>query len=418
MTVAAISIAGAIFFISSYEKSTETREETVLTSIPVILVDPIGVPESQRELQKPFTESVISGLSVFRGINVLSGNNSFFISNSDLSDTQIAEKFNVDFIVRGIIQTYGDKSRMNISLADLEQNKVIWSDQIDFNLEEIFELQDRVNDSILSQLQVEAVAGDIVNDLREYAQNFEFLTLYLNWSAEIQKWNPESHSKAETLLSEMNRLDSDNRLLHSATGWQSFQRIVFGLSTSFESDVEIMKNRNALAIQTMGRGEDYAQRAMFEYFFFSKTCEAALADVEASLKRGQNVRVHQITGAIYAACDRVGDAIIYNRKALAATPNDIGWFLTVDLVSNLWKLDRYEEIKEVIEPKIDAADMDPRITAIYAVVEQKAGNKKRAKELIARAKNNGLVPDRIKTWLRGQPAAFKLIEQINEIDTF
>ena len=90
----------------------------------------------------------------------------------------------------------------------------------------------------------------------------------------------------------------------------------------------------------------------------------------------------------------------------------------MDLVSNLWKLDRYEEIKEVIEPKIDAADMDPRITAIYAVVEQKAGNKKRAKELIARAKNNGLVPDRIKTWLRGQPAAFKLIEQINEIDTF
>ena len=59
---------------------------------------------------------------------------------------------------------------------------MIWSDQIDFNFEEIFELQDRVNDSILSQLQVEAVAGDIVNDLREYAQNFEFLTLYLNLS--------------------------------------------------------------------------------------------------------------------------------------------------------------------------------------------------------------------------------------------
>ena len=90
----------------------------------------------------------------------------------------------------------------------------------------------------------------------------------------------------------------------------------------------------------------------------------------------------------------------------------------MDLVSNLWKLDRYEEIKEVIEAKIDAADMDPRITAIFAVVEQKAGNKKRAKELIARAKINGLVPDRIKTWLRGQPAAIKLIEQINEIDSF
>ena len=418
IAIAAISIAGLISFILSYEKPADNQHEAVLTSIPVILVEPIGVSENQKELQKPFTESVISGLSDFRGINVLSGNNSFFISNSNLSDKQIAEKFNVDYVVRGMIQTYGDKSRMNISLADLKQNKVIWSDQIDFNFEEIFELQDRVNDSILSQLQVEAVAGDIVNDLREYAQNFEFLTLYLNWSAELQKWNPESHARAETFLSKMNELDSDNLLLHSATGWQTFQRVVFGLSTSFESDVEIMKTRNALAIQTMGRGEDYAQRAMFEYFFFSKTCEAALADVETSLKRGQNVRVYQITGAVYAACDRVEEAIIYNRKALASTPNDIGWFLTVDLVSNLWKLDRYEEIKEVIEAKIDAADMDPRIMAIFAVVEQKAGNKKRAKELIARAKINGLVPDRIKTWLRGQAAAIKLIEQINEIDSF
>ena len=201
IAIAAISIAGLISFILSYEKPADNQHEAVLTSVPVILVEPIGVSKNQKELQKPFTESVISGLSDFRGINVLSGNNSFFISNSNLSDKQIAEKFNVDYIVRGMIQTYGDKSRMNISLADLEQNKVIWSDQIDFNFEEIFELQDRVNDSILSQLQVEAVAGDIVNDLREYAQNFEFLTLYLNWSTELQKWNPESHARAETFLS-------------------------------------------------------------------------------------------------------------------------------------------------------------------------------------------------------------------------
>ena len=216
----------------------------------------------------------------------------------------------------------------------------------------------------------------------------------------------------------MRALDGGNLLLHNATGWQTFQRVAFGLSTDFAGDVDIMKQRNQLAIDTMGRGEDYAQRAMFEYFFFSKTCEAALADIETALGRGQNVRVHQITGAIYAACERVEEAVIYNRKALAATPNDTGWFLTVDLVSNLWKLDRYDDIREVIEDKIDAADMDQRVLAIFAVVEHAAGNTDRAEALLARATTSGLVPDRIKTWLRGQPAALKLIEQINEIAPF
>lgn len=423
-------LAGAAFLMTAGDKLDEkpggkpddrsdNRGQAVLaTSIPVILVEPIDVSEDDRELQKPFTESVISGLSGFRGINVLSSNNSFFIANAGLSDPQIAAQFNVDFIVRGTIQTYGNRSRMNVSLADLAQNKVMWSDQIDFTIDEIFDLQDRVNDAILSQLQIDAVAGDIVNDLRDYAGSFEFLTLYLNWSTEIQKWDPESHKRAATFLDSMRALDADNLLLHNATGWQTFQKIAFGLSTDFAGDVDIMKQRNQLAIDTMGRGEDYAQRAMFEYFFFSKTCEAALADIETALGRGQNVRVHQITGAIYAACERVEEAVIYNRKALAATPNDTGWFLTVDLVSNLWKLDRYDDIREVIEDKIDAADMDQRVLAIFAVVEHAAGNTDRAEALLARATTSGLVPDRIKTWLRGQPAALKLIEQINEIAPF
>ncbi len=418
VVAAAFAIAGAAFLMTPGDRSDVNGQDAVATSIPVILVEPIGVSEGDKELQRPFTESVISGLSDFRGINVLSSNNSFFIANSGLSDPQIADKFNVDYIVRGTIQTYGNRSRMNVSLADLAQNKVMWSDQIDFTLDGIFEVQDRVNDAILSQLQVEAVVGDIVNDLREYAGSFEFLTLYLNWSTEIQKWDPESHERAETFLRGMRDLDPDNLLLHNATGWQTFQKVAFGLSTDFEGDVDIMKRRNQLAIDTMGRGEDFAQRAMFEYFFFSKTCEAALADVETALKRGQNVRIHQMTGGIYAACDRVEEAVIYNRKALAATPNDTGWFLTVDLVSNLWKLDRYDDIRDVIEDKIDAADMDQRVLAIFAVVEHKAGNTRRAEELLARATASGLVPDRIKAWLRGQPAAFRLIDQINEIAPF
>lgn len=98
------------------------------------------------------------------------------------------------------------------------------------------------------------------------------MSLYLNWIAEVQKWNPESHQRAMGFLEEMKILNPHNLLLHNATGWKTFQRVVFGLSSDFENDVEIMRNQNQLSIQTMGRGEGYAQRAMFEYFFFSNSC--------------------------------------------------------------------------------------------------------------------------------------------------
>ena len=412
------AILSATFLLSINDNEADDVNAGNLKSIPLILVQPVVVSDTEIKLQKPLTESIISGLSDFRGISVLSSNNSFFISNSNLDDQQIHKLYNVDFIVQASVQTYGEKARINMTLADLKENKVIWSDKLDFTLDEIFKMQDRVNEIILKQIQVDAVAGSIVNDIREYAEDFEFLSLYLNWSAELQKWNPESHKRAQEFLKGMKSFNPDNLLLHNAIGWQIFQRLAFGLSTDLEADIEIMRKQNQLAIETMGRGEDYAQRAMFEYFFFSNSCEAALADVETSLNRGQNVRVHQITGAIYAACGRLEEAVIYNRKALAATPNDIGWFLSVDLVSNLWKLDRYDEIRKVIESKIDADDMDVRILSIFAVVENRDGNNRRAKEMIDRAISKGLTTDQIKNWLRGQPEALKLIDQINEITPF
>ena len=412
------AILSATFLLSINDNEADDVNAGNLKSIPLILVQPVVVSDTEIKLQKPLTEGIISGLSDFRGISVLSSNNSFFISNSNLDDQQIHKLYNVDFIVQASVQTYGEKARINMTLADLKENKVIWSDKLDFTLDEIFKMQDRVNEIILKQIQVDAVAGSIVNDIREYAEDFEFLSLYLNWSAELQKWNPESHKRAQEFLKGMKSFNPDNLLLHNAIGWQIFQRLAFGLSTDLEADIEIMRKQNQLAIETMGRGEDYAQRAMFEYFFFSNSCEAALADVETSLNRGQNVRVHQITGAIYAACGRLEEAVIYNRKALAATPNDIGWFLNVDLVSNLWKLDRFDEIRKVIESKIDADDMDVRILSIFAVVEKRDGNNIRAKEMIDRAISKGLTTDQIKNWLRGQPEALKLIDQINEITPF
>ena len=412
------AILSATFLLPINDNGADNVNAGNLKSIPLILVQPVVVSDTEIKLQKPLTESIISGLSDFRGIDVLSSNNSFFISNSNLDDQQIHKLYNVDFIVQASVQTYGEKARINMTLADLKENKVIWSDKLDFTLDEIFKMQDRVNEIILKQIQVDAVAGSIVNDIREYAEDFEFLSLYLNWSAELQKWNPESHKRAQEFLKGMKSFNPDNLLLHNAIGWQIFQRLAFGLSTDLEADIEIMRKQNQLAIETMGRGEDYAQRAMFEYFFFSNSCEAALADVETSLNRGQNVRVHQITGAIYAACGRLEEAVIYNRKALAATPNDIGWFLNVDLVSNLWKLDRFDEIRKVIESKIDADDMDVRILSIFAVVENRDGNNRRAKEMIDRAISKGLTTDQIKNWLRGQPEALKLIDQINEITPF
>ena len=56
----------------------------------------------------------------------------------------------------------------------------------------------------------------------------------------------------------------------------------------------------------------------------------------------------------------------------------------------LYRLERYDEIRDVVEENIEAEDMLPSILGVYAILEFMDGNKKNAKLLLKKAKSRGL----------------------------
>ena len=114
-------------------------------SLPIIIIKPFStIGTEDNSISNALTESLVTSLSQYNGINVLSSSTSFYTLNKSMTTDQIKNQFNVDYMVAGSAQSFGKMNRITIELNDLRQNSVIWSNKFDFELNNIFVIQDKI----------------------------------------------------------------------------------------------------------------------------------------------------------------------------------------------------------------------------------------------------------------------------------
>ena len=178
------------------------------TSNPKILVSPmrvIGKDSAQTAFSQGVTESMITTLSKYIGISVLSNSASLHAENTNMKPTQIRYDWGVDFIISGSTQLMGQNARINLELTDLNSQEVVWSKKKDFTKNDIFRVQDEVSEVILGELLINAVQRNSSNAMKwtEALDSMENYTQLLNFRLEWWKWIPESYLQGQKILDQL-----------------------------------------------------------------------------------------------------------------------------------------------------------------------------------------------------------------------
>jgi len=122
---------------------------------PSIVVMPFvnlsGDPE-QQYFSDGITEDIITELSRWRLLAVRSRSASFRYRSAAADLKQISRELNVRFVVEGSVRRIAERIRINVRLVDAETGSDIWVERFDRGLEEIFAVQDRVVQTIVSTL--------------------------------------------------------------------------------------------------------------------------------------------------------------------------------------------------------------------------------------------------------------------------
>jgi TolB-like protein len=107
---------------------------------------------AQEYFSDGITEDIITELSRWRLLSVRSRSASFRYRGPAVDLKQVARELDVRFVVDGSVRRMGERIRISAQLIDSETGSHIWGEKFDRGLGEIFALQDRVVQTIVSTL--------------------------------------------------------------------------------------------------------------------------------------------------------------------------------------------------------------------------------------------------------------------------
>ena len=372
---AALIIAVAGFLMVNVKGGEEKIAEFQETSKPIILVTPVkasGLSEDQQGFARGITESMISTFSSYTGIRVLSSSTSFHVSENNMTDKEIRDEYGVNFVIRGSMQVMGNNARLNMEVTDLKIGEVVKTEKRDFELSEIFKIQDEISDKVLGSIQTDLGTGDYIKTFMAKLDNIEDFTMSLNWVRAWRSYSPEGYEKSKTILDELNlRYRQGNPFLDVLGSWQISQKIRLNLSEDVEADKKKLRSLLEQLTTNYPKYPDaFNARALIGLTRLGATCEEAIADIDHAEKMGGGQETLMIGAGVYNNCGQGKKAIARLKEVLKLVPNDPRWFQTGLLVSYMYQDKQApEKIYEVVGEKINAEDMDPRILAIYSIFE-------------------------------------------------
>jgi adenylate cyclase len=161
------------------------------------------------------TEDIITELSRFRELLVISRNAVFVHKGKPVKAQQIAREFGVDYVVEGSVRKAADRVRVTVQLIDGETETHIWAERYDRKLEDIFAIQDEVTAAIVATLfgRVEAARHDRVQ--RKPTENMAAYEYVLTGKV-LHHWsNREANAEALRMLSRAIELDPNYAHAHA-----------------------------------------------------------------------------------------------------------------------------------------------------------------------------------------------------------
>jgi TolB-like protein len=271
------------------------------------------------------TNDIITELSRFRSMFVISRHSSFAYRDASLSVQQIGRDLGVHYVVEGSVSRVGDRIRVNAELVDARAGHQLWADRYDRSLAEIFAVQDELVRTIVSTLDRRI---DVAGRLRTAAMSDSSLRaydLYLRAAAAQDRNTKADYRYAQECLERAIALDpglaqayhhlSLVKFFNWMELWVDDRDRVFG--EAFDAAREALARDNTDSMVQAHLGMLHMYRREFD--------EAGLRFAEALRLNPNDSRALGLYGLFLAAIGRAGEAIAQFEHAERLNPLRPGW---------------------------------------------------------------------------------------------
>jgi adenylate cyclase len=101
------------------------------------------------------TDALIADLSRIRSVRVISRTSAMHYKQRTKTLPEIAQELNVDAVVEGSVMRFGNRVRITAELIEARQDRHLWADTYERDLDDILKLQKELAEAIARQVRVQ-----------------------------------------------------------------------------------------------------------------------------------------------------------------------------------------------------------------------------------------------------------------------
>jgi len=137
---------------SSAPRKSEAPARPAKPSIIVLPLTNMSAAADDEFFADGLTEDILTDLSRFRELFVISRNTAFKYKGKPVNVQQVARELGVQYVVEGSVRRAGNRVRVTVQLIDGESDRHIWAERYDRDLADIFAIQDEITTAIVATL--------------------------------------------------------------------------------------------------------------------------------------------------------------------------------------------------------------------------------------------------------------------------
>ena len=203
------------------------RPVLTLPDKPSIAVLPFqnlsGDPE-QEYFADGTVEDIVTALSRFRNLFVISRNSSFTYKGHAVEVKQVGRELGVRYVLEGSVRKAANRVRIAAQLIDAATGGHIWADRFDGALENIFELQDQVTERVVGAIAPKLERAEIERASRKPTESLDAYDCYLRAHATMHPWTQAGNEEALKLFYRAIELDPGFAAAYGMAAWCRVQR--------------------------------------------------------------------------------------------------------------------------------------------------------------------------------------------------
>jgi TolB-like protein len=195
-----------------------------------------GDPE-QDYFADGMVEDIITALSRIRWLFVIARNSSFTYKGRAVDVKQVGRELGVRYVLEGSVRKTANRVRITGQLIDAATGAHLWADRFESALIDIFELQDRMAESVVGAIAPQLERAEAERAKRKPTESLDAYDYYLRGMTNFYRGSRDAIGGALPLFIKSTQLDPGFASAYAMAAWCYFWRKINGWMDDRETEI-------------------------------------------------------------------------------------------------------------------------------------------------------------------------------------